>query len=92
MQVKSLIHQVCIYLLCILICLPSLHAPYLSGSILLILICFHYGYKAECAAALLLFIYAISKYYFADEINHPVLHRNRAAYSLVCAHSKKDKT
>ena len=64
MQVKSLIHQVCIYLLCILICLPSLHAPYLSGSILLILICFHYGYKAECAAALLLFIYAISKYYY----------------------------
>ena len=64
MQVKSLIHQVCIYLLCILICLPSLHAPYLSGSILLILICFHYGYKAECAAALLLFIYAVSKYYY----------------------------
>lgn len=68
MQVKSLIHQVCIYLLCILICLPSLHAPYLSGSILLILICFHYGYKAECAAALLLFIYAISKYYYDLDI------------------------
>ena len=33
-------------------------------SLLLILICFHYGYKAECAAALLLFIYAVSKYYY----------------------------
>lgn len=31
MQVKSPVHQVCIYLLCILICFPSLHAPYLSG-------------------------------------------------------------
>ena len=68
MQVKSPVHQVCIYLLCILICLPSLHAPYLSGSILLILICFHYGYKAESAVALLLFIYSISKYYYDLDI------------------------
>ncbi len=61
-------HQVCIYLLCILICFPSLHAPYLSGSILLILICFQYGYKAESAVALLLFIYSISKYYYDLDI------------------------
>ena len=46
------------------ICLPTVFAPYLSGSLLLILICFHYGYKAECAASLLLFIYAVSKYYY----------------------------
>ena len=68
MQVKSPVHQVCIYLLCILICLPSLHAPYLSGSILLILICFQYGYKAESAVALLLFIYSLSKYYYDLDI------------------------
>lgn len=68
MQVKSRVHQACIYLLCILICFPSLHAPYLSGSILLILICFQYGYKAESAVALLLFIYSISKYYYDLDI------------------------
>lgn len=68
MQVKKAVHQVCIFLLCLLICLPTLYAPYLSGSILLILICFHYGYKAECATALLLFIYAISKYYYDLEL------------------------
>ena len=68
MQVKSPVHQVCIYLLCILIYFPSLHAPYLSGSILLILICFQYGYKAESAVALLLFIYSISKYYYDLDI------------------------
>ena len=56
--------QMGICILCILICLPTMFAPYLSGSLLLILICFHYGYKAECAAALLLFIYAVSKYYY----------------------------
>lgn len=58
------VNQVGICILCIVICLPTVFAPYLSGSLLLILICFHYGYKAECAAALLLFIYAVSKYYY----------------------------
>lgn len=56
--------QIGIYGLSILICLPTVFAPYLSGSLLLILICFHFGYKAECGASLLLFIYAISKYYY----------------------------
>lgn len=68
MQVKKRAHQVCIYLLCILICLPTLFAPYLSGSLLLILVCFHYGYKTECGAALILFIYSISKYYYDLDI------------------------
>ena len=58
------VNQIGIYILCIIICLPTVFAPYLSGSLLLILICFHYGYRAECAAALLLFIYAVSKYYY----------------------------
>lgn len=68
MQVEKRMHQVCVYLLCLLICLPTLFAPYLSGSLLLILICFHYGYKTECGAALVLFIYSISKYYYDLEI------------------------
>ena len=64
MEVTNPVSQIGICILCILICLPTMFAPYLSGSLLLILICFHYGYKAECAAALLLFIYAVSKYYY----------------------------
>ena len=64
MQVDNPIRQTGIYILCLIICLPTVSAPYLSGSLLLILICFHYGYKAECAASLLLFIYAVSKYYY----------------------------
>lgn len=64
MQVNNAIHQIGIYILCIIICLPTVSAPYLSGSLLLILVCFHYGYKAECATSLLLFIYAVSKYYY----------------------------
>ena len=64
MKVNNPVNQVAIYILCIVICLPTVFAPYLSGSLLLILVCFHYGYKAECAASLLLFIYAVSKYYY----------------------------
>lgn len=64
MKVDNPVNQIGIYVLCIIICLPTVFAPYLSSSLLLILICFHYGYRAECAAALLLFIYAVSKYYY----------------------------
>lgn len=64
MEVARPANRIGIYLLCLIICLPTLFAPYLSGSLLLILICFYYGHKAECAAALLLFIYSVSKYYY----------------------------
>lgn len=64
MEVTNRRHRVGISVLCLLICLPTVFAPYLSGSLLLILICFHYGYKTQCSFALLLFIYAISKYYY----------------------------
>lgn len=64
MEVANLRMQIGIYGLSILICLPTVFAPYLSGSLLLIMVCFHYGYKTECGASLLLFIYAISKYYY----------------------------
>ena len=68
MEVTNPVSQIGICILCILICLPTMFAPYLSGSLLLILICFHYGYKAESAVALLLFIYSISKYYYDLDI------------------------
>lgn len=61
---NNLMKQIGIYGLSILICLPTVFAPYLSGSLLLIMVCFHFGYKTECGASLLLFIYAISKYYY----------------------------
>lgn len=69
MEIKPIAKQAGVYALCLIICLPTLFAPYLSGSLLLILICFHYGYRTECATALLLFIYAISKYYYDLNLN-----------------------
>lgn len=69
MEIKSITKRAGVYAMCLIICLPTLFAPYLSGSLLLILICFHYGYRTECAFALLLSIYAISKYYYDLNLN-----------------------
>lgn len=98
MKVDHPVNQIGIYVLCIVICLPTVFAPYLSGSLLLILICFHYGYKAECAASFLLFIYAVSKYYY--DLNLSLLTKPITLffigialyYSLVFLHSKKNMT
>lgn len=64
LQVKSWVTLFYIFLISLMACLPTLYTPYLSGSLLLILICFHYGYRKEFAASILLFIYSISKYYY----------------------------
>lgn len=64
LKVKSCAIQYYIYIISLAACLPTLHAPYLSGSLLLIFICFHYGYRKEFAASILLFIYSVSKYYY----------------------------
>lgn len=37
---------------------------YLCGSLLLILLCFHYAYKKEFAASILLFVFTVSKFYY----------------------------
>lgn len=64
LQVKNKVTLFGLYLISLVACLPTLYAPYLSGSLLLILICFHYGYRKEFAASILLFIYSVSKYYY----------------------------
>lgn len=64
LKVESRAIQYYIYMVSLVACLPTLYAPYLSGSLLLLLICFHYGYRKEFAASILLFIYSVSKYYY----------------------------
>lgn len=64
LKVKSRAIQCYIYMMSLAVCLLTLYAPYLSGSLLLIFICFHYGYRKEFAASILLFIYTVSKFYY----------------------------
>lgn len=64
MEVKKTRTKVSVYAVCFVMLLPTIFAPSLSGALLLLLICFSYGYKAEMVVSLLLFMYMIVKYYY----------------------------
>lgn len=64
MKVEKSEMEVGVYVACIALLLPTIFAPALSGALLLLLLCFAYGYKAEMGASLLLLIYTITKYYY----------------------------
>lgn len=56
--------QVGVYLVCLALLIPTIFAPSLSGALLLLLVCFAYGYKLEVGASLVLLVYTIVKYYY----------------------------
>lgn len=62
-KVKPVI-KVLVYVGCFMLLIPTILAPSLSGALLLLLICFGYGYKVEVGASLILLIYTIGKYYY----------------------------
>ena len=64
MDVQSLRTKVWVYVVCAALLVPTVFAPYLSGALLLLLLCFGYGYKVETVASLLLLMYVIVKYYY----------------------------
>lgn len=64
MHVEKLQTKVLVYIVCFAMLLPTVFAPSLSGALLLLLICFGYGYRAEMGAGLVLFVYMIVKYYY----------------------------
>lgn len=64
MKVEKPETQVGVYVICLALLIPTVFAPSLSGALLLLLLCFGYGYKLEMGASLVLFIYTIVKYYY----------------------------
>lgn len=63
MQTAGPVHRLNIYILCISSVCPQYPLLICPASVI-VLVCFHYGYKTECAVSILLFIYAVSKYYY----------------------------
>jgi hypothetical protein len=53
-----------IYLLSVLILLPVIFAPAILGSLLIILISYHYGHRTGFWSGMLAFIYFVSRYYY----------------------------
>lgn len=64
MKIKKTSTQCCIYLISIALYCPALYAPYLGGSLVLILLTYNYGYKKEFIASILLLAYSVSKFYY----------------------------
>lgn len=64
MDVQSIRTKVWVYVVCAALLVPTVFAPYLSGALLLLLLCFGYGYNVETVASLLLVMYVIVKYYY----------------------------
>lgn len=58
--------QICVLLLLLLI--PTLFVPALSGALLLMLFCFSYGYRAMAGVSLFIFAYTLVMYYYDLEL------------------------
>lgn len=64
MKVEKLETQIGVYVVCLALLIPTVFAPSLSGALLLLLLCFGFGYKVEMGASLVLLVYTIVKYYY----------------------------
>lgn len=64
MKVEKPEIEVGVYVACFAMLIPTLFAPSLSGALLLLLVCFGFGYKVEMGTSLVLLIYTIVKYYY----------------------------
>lgn len=64
MEVKNNLTKMMSYLASLLFLIPTLFAPYLCGTTLLLLISWYYGRKSEFVTSIVLLIYMVIKYYY----------------------------
>ncbi len=64
LEINNLRRSVFIYILSILLLIPTAFSPAISGSLLIILLCFFVKYKTGFAAGIIAFIYFVGQYYY----------------------------
>jgi len=64
LKIRKTNHKTVIYLLSVLLLLPTVLSPAISGAILLILLSFLVNYKTTLVIGIVAFIYFISQYYY----------------------------
>ena len=79
LHVSKTSYKIIIYVLTILMLLPTVLSPAISGSILIILLCFLVNYKTGLAIGMLAFIYFISQYYY--DLNFTLLTKSILLFS-----------
>lgn len=64
LEISNLQHRILIYLITLILLLPTVLSPGISGAILIVLLSFLVNYKTGFAIGVLAFIYFISRYYY----------------------------
>jgi len=57
-------NRISIYVACLLVLIPTAFSPAISGSLLIILLCFFVNYKTGFATGIIAFIYFVGQYYY----------------------------
>ncbi|UIR55037.1 DUF4401 domain-containing protein [Sphingobacterium sp. SRCM116780] len=76
LNVKKSVLMLSIYVLSILILAPTIINPGISGSILLLFICFYYQYKIGLSLAIIAFLYCLWRFYY--DLNFSLLTKSIA--------------
>jgi hypothetical protein len=79
LNITKIQHKVGIYILCVLLLLPTALSPAISGSILIIMLSFMVNYKTGFALGVISFIYFISQYYY--DLNFTLLAKSILLFS-----------
>lgn len=74
LHVKDKLRKMQLLALALLILAPTVFAPYISGSILIILLCFLVNYRTGLVFGIIAFIYAVSRYYY--DLNYSLLQKS----------------
>ena len=79
LDIKSVKNKILIYSLSILILIPTVFSPSISGAILIILLSFLVNYKTGLIIGIISFIYFISQYYY--DLNFTLLTKSIILFS-----------
>lgn len=77
--INDLRRSVLIYMLSILLLIPTAFSPAISGSLLIILLCFFVNYKTGFVSGIIAFIYFIGQYYY--DMNFSLLTKSILLFS-----------
>lgn len=78
-KIETLKNKIVIYFLTVLVLIPTIFSPSISGAILIILLSFLVNYKTGLALGIISFIYFISQYYY--DLNFTLLTKSIILFS-----------
>lgn len=72
-------HQLQVFVLMVLLLIPSLFAPYIAGAIFLVILTYYYGFRTQFYLSIAFLVYAFSQYYY--DLNLTLLAKSGILFS-----------